>query len=111
MASCPKCQDFIVDLRFDQPREYLGPARQLLNLVNDGAFVLTESTCPLQDLFKSQWPSDVVEHNFECTSCGRSFQLFADTFHGFAGWGLTGPPRQLEPEPTSHVKTEVGSWF
>lgn len=95
---------------FDEPREYLGLARHLLNLVSDGVFFLTESTCLLEDLFNPQWPNDVVEHNFECTLCGRSFQLFADTFHGHCGWDLTGPPRCAEPEAPSNVKTETGSW-
>jgi hypothetical protein len=82
----------------DKPREYLELARRLLGLVNDGVFVMTASTCPLQDLSNPQWPADTVEHNFQCTACGRSFQLFADTYHGHAGWGLTGPPTKKEPE-------------
>jgi hypothetical protein len=85
-------------LSIDKPREYLEFARRLLTAVDDGRMTLAESTCPLQDLFNAQWPADVVEHNFVCTACGRSFQLFADTFHGHAGWGLTGPPTR-EPDP------------
>ena len=83
----------------DKPREYLELALRILNLVKDGTFVLLESTCTLEDLFKSEWPSDIVEHNLECTACGRKFQLFADTYHGHAAWGLTGPPtRSVEVE-------------
>ena len=92
MPSCAKCDEFHAGLSTDKPREYLELARRLLGLVNQGVFVVTEGSCPLQDLFSAEWPADTVEHNFQCTACGRTFQLFADTYHGHAGWDLTGPP-------------------
>ena len=91
MVSCPQCEGLMESLSFDKPREYLELARRLLNAVNDGRLIITESTCPLQDVFNPSWPGEVVEHDFECSSCGRTFQLFADTYHGHAGWGVTGP--------------------
>jgi transposase-like protein len=78
-------------LSFDKPREYLELARRLLNGVNDGKLSVTKCTCPLQDLFSAEWPANLVEHDFECSACGRTFQLFADTYLGHAGWGVTGP--------------------
>ena len=45
----------------------------------------------LQDLFSADWPANQVEHDLECIACGRTFQLFADTYLGHAGWGVTGP--------------------
>lgn len=110
MASCPKCREFLAGRTIDKPREYLELAYRLLGLVKEGAFVATESTCPLQDLFKAQWPADVVEHNLQCAACGRTFQLFADTYHGHAAWDLTGPPRP-DPEPAPAPQTELGSWI
>jgi hypothetical protein len=100
-------------LSIDNPRGYLEFARRLLDSVNNGTLALTQSTCSLEDLFKADWPNDIVEHNFECSACGRSFQLFADTFHGHAGWGLTGPPRSKPEEEKlkpSTTKIELGSW-
>ena len=91
MASCPRCKEFLAGRTIDKPREYLELAYCLLRLVNEGVFITTQSTCPLPDLFKPQWPADTVEHNFECTICGRTFQLFADTYNGHAAWDLTGP--------------------
>ena len=91
MAPCPKCDEFLVGRTIEKPREYLELAYRLLGLLNEGAFIAAESTCPLQDLFKPEWPADVVEHNFQCNTCGRTFQLFADTYHGHAAWDLTGP--------------------
>ena len=110
MAFCPQCEQLKDSLCFEKPREYLELARQLLNSVNEGALIVTESTCPLQDLFNPEWPGEEVEHNFECTACGRTYQLFADTYHGRAGWGLTGPPRP-EPEPPPEPKSEMGFWM
>ena len=78
-------------LSFEKPREYLELARRLLNAVHDGKLSVIECTCPLQDLFGAVWPANQVEHDFECSACGRTFQLFADTYLGHAGWGVTGP--------------------
>ena len=80
---------------FDKPREYLEFARQLIGLVRAGAFTLCESSCTLEDLFSPEWPGDLVEHNLECNTCGRFFQLFADTYRGHAGWGISGPQTKL----------------
>ena len=44
--------------RFDKPREYLEFARQLIGLVRDGTYVLTQSTCTLEDLFNPEWPAE-----------------------------------------------------
>jgi hypothetical protein len=113
MSACTQCDGFMESISIDKPREYLEFARRLLDSINDGTITLAQSTCPLEDLFKADWPNDIVEHNFECSACGRSFQLFADTFHGHAGWGLTGPPRskpEEEKPPVSTTTIELGCW-
>ena len=92
---CAQCEEFQDGLSFVKPREYLEFALRLLRVVQAGTLEQLESTCTLQDLFKDEWPADIVEHNLECATCGRKFQLFADTFRGNAGWGLTGPPVKL----------------
>ena len=96
VASCSQCGEFLEGLTFDKPREYLEFALRVLRVVESGSLVLLESTCTLQDLFKPEWPDDIVEHNLACALCGRKFQLFADTFRGHAGWDLTGPPTKIE---------------
>jgi hypothetical protein len=95
MAACPQCKEFLEGKSFVKPREYLEFALSLVELVKNGALALNESTCKLEDLFNPDWPGDIVEHNLQCVSCGRKFQLFADTFRGHAGWGLTGPPTNV----------------
>jgi len=80
---------------FGKAREYLEFARELIGLVQEGTFVLGQGTCTLEDLFNPEWPGDLVEHNLECSLCGRSFQLFADTYRGHAGWGVSGPQTRL----------------
>src|SRR5579871_5352073 len=114
MAACKECDGLLESLCFEKPREYLEFARRLLEMVNNGNLILlTNSTCSLDDLFKPDWPANTAEHNLECKACGRKFQLFADTFLGHAGWGLTGPPRpDPTPEPTkpSTAKIELAFW-
>ncbi len=92
---CAQCEEFADGLSFEKPREYLEFALRVLRVVEAGTLELLESTCTLEDLFKEEWPGDIVEHNLECATCGRKFQLFADTYRGHAGWGLTGPPVKL----------------
>jgi len=92
---CSQCEEFQDGLSFVKPRDYLEFVLRVLKSVEVGSLELLESTCPLQDLFKDEWPADIVEHNLECAACGRKFQLFADTYRGNAGWGLTGPPVKL----------------
>jgi hypothetical protein len=92
---CSQCEEFLDGLSFVKPRDYLEFALRVLKVVDGGSLQALESTCPLDDLFKDEWPADIVEHNLECATCGRKFQLFADTFRGNAGWGLTGPPVKL----------------
>lgn len=95
MLPCSQCEEFQDGLSFVKPRDYLEFVLRVLKAVELGSLELLESTCPLQDLFKDEWPADIVEHNLECAACGRKFQLFADTYRGNAGWGLTGPPVKL----------------
>ena len=113
MAACKECDGLLESLCFEKPREYLELARRLIELVNDGTLILTDSTCPLDDLFKPNWPANTAEHNFECKACGRKFQLYADTYLGHAGWGLTGPPRPDpadQPEKPPIAKIEIAFW-
>jgi len=90
MAPCPKCADFTRSFDISEPREYLGMARQLITVVAEGTFMMVHATCPLQDLFSSEWPGNLLEHSFQCTGCGRSYELFADTFNGRASWDMLG---------------------
>ena len=51
-----------------KPRDYLEFVLRVLKVVEVGSLELLESTCPLQDLFKDEWPADIVEHNLECAA-------------------------------------------
>lgn len=83
---CPKCQGFAERMNFSSPREYRDRARQLIEIVGQGTLRVVKASCPLEDLFKSPWPGDIVTHEFECFACGQRFSLFADTYHGNASW-------------------------
>jgi hypothetical protein len=86
MTKCPKCDGFTERINFASPGEYLDTVRQLVEVVNQGWFLLVFASCPLQDMFNTPSPGDCIFHHFQCTTCGRGFQLFADTFHGIANW-------------------------
>jgi hypothetical protein len=86
MPDCSKCSGFSQRLNFERPHEYLDIVRQLIEVVEQGTFLLVKADCPLEDLFQSSWPGDVVVHEFACAACGRTFKLSADTYHGNAHW-------------------------
>ncbi len=86
MAKCNKCDGFAERLNFASSREYLDMVRQLIELVGQGKFLIVHASCPLKDVFNTPWPDDCISHDFQCTPCGRAFQLFADTYHGRANW-------------------------
>jgi uncharacterized Zn-finger protein len=86
MPDCSRCSGFTQRVNFEHPHEYLDIARQLIENVDQGTFVLVKADCPLKDLFQSTWPGDVLVHEFKCAACGRTFELSADTYHGNAHW-------------------------
>ena len=97
---CPKCQGFAERMNMGSPREYRDIARQLIEIINQGTFGMVKASCPLEDLFKPQWPGDIVSHEFECFACGQRFLLFAGTYHGNASWKaetrIPDPPRTIQ---------------
>jgi len=86
MTACSKCDGFKERLNFSTLRDYLDIGRQLIQIVSEGTFLLVHADCPLRDMFNTPIPGDCVTHDFQCTGCGRVFQLSADTYHGHADW-------------------------
>lgn len=54
------------------------------------------------------WP-DVLAYAFECTACGRVFELSADTYHGGGQWAprVPGPPHD---RPRSLFRGRESRW-
>ena len=101
MEPCPKCDGFSQRFNILDPHEYQDIVRQLNEVVNQGTLLLVHASCPLQDMLNATSPGDTIFHNFQCFACGRTFQLFADTYHGGASWtigDLQGPVGDL-PKP------------
>jgi hypothetical protein len=87
-------------MNFRSAREYLDLARQLIEIVGQGTFRIVKGDCPLEDLFKSPMPGDIVSHEFECFACGQKFSLSADTYHGNASWQA----EPTNPKPPQSVQ-------
>ena len=94
--ACPKCVGFAGRLNITSLREYQDIVRQLIQIASEGTFVLVGASCPLQDLFQTAMPGDIVQHDFRCFACGRKFHLGADTSHGHASWTVEEPPQPME---------------
>lgn len=96
MASCSKCDGFAERFNIGSLREYLDIVRQLIEIVNQGTFFLVRASCPLQDMFNTPMPGDIISHDFRCLMCEREFRLSADTYHGGASWTVGNVPKPVE---------------
>jgi hypothetical protein len=85
--SCKRCEGFSERRNFSHPRDYRDIVRQLMDVIEQGTFVLVKASCPLYELLGPVWPGDILEHVFECTACGSKYRLMADTWHGSVNWG------------------------
>jgi hypothetical protein len=83
---CSRCDGFLERRRVNSLYEYRDLVRQILEVVQQGTFRLASGSCPLEDILTcSIWPSDMVTHILECTTCSRRFRLSVETFHGSGG--------------------------
>ena len=86
MNNCAKCFGFTEPRNFGSSDEYLAIVRQLVEVVREGRLTVVTATYPLEDVFNAPIVGDCFFHHFQCTTCGRVFQLFADTYQGRANW-------------------------
>jgi hypothetical protein len=92
--ACPRCDGFAQRFNISTIREYRDLARQLIEIVSEGTFLLIHASCPLQEVFQTPMPGDSIHHDFQCFACGRKFHLGADTYHGHASWTVGDEPKQ-----------------
>ena len=92
MDRCPICAGISERIDLPGPGEYKELVRLLIEMVKRGALKVLEASCPMEDIFKPKWPSDIIIHSFKCTACKGAFHLFADTYHGRASWKFQGVP-------------------
>ena len=96
---CTKCDGFAQRFNIATIREYRDVVRQLMEIVNEGTFLLVYASCPLQEVFQvfqAAMPGDSIHHDFRCFACGRTFHLGADIYHGHASWTVGDVPQQSE---------------
>ena len=75
-----------------RPSEYYQAVEDVKTELTKRVIILIEGTSDLADLGENKpWPDDVICHQFRCTQCGRTFKLFADTYHGRASWRIVAP--------------------
>ena len=80
-ASSPKqLSELIIKIKFAISKKLIQDVTDLA-IEHSMSFDLIEAN--------NQWP-DIIENDFECMSCGKKFQLFADTYHGSFrnGWSI-----------------------
>ena len=96
MEACANCDRIIGRQDFKSPYEYKEFVRCLMETVQEGMLLPVGGDYPLENLFRPSCPeADLVAHYFECTRCGRRYQLSADFNQMNARWepGPDPPPR------------------
>lgn len=86
MEPCPRCNGFAERINLRTPNEYQDLARQLIEIVAQGTFLMVHADCSLEEILEPTFPGDYFAHDFQCTTCGRAFHLGADTYHGNVNW-------------------------
>jgi hypothetical protein len=99
MAQCSRCDGFLQKFNISSIHEYRDIVRQLIEVVNEGTFFLVHASCPLQDVFNTPMPGDIISHDFQCLMCGRAFHLGADTYHGSASWKVGDLSKPIDEKP------------
>jgi hypothetical protein len=89
--SCRSCSDLCIRYRIGSPSELGKAIRIAFQNVQDGT--LREVDPPENDsgptfseLAQGAAWGDVVSFGFECQTCGQSFRLHAETYHGSGGY-------------------------
>lgn len=67
MAQCPKCDGFSQRFNISTIREYRDLVRQLIEIMNQGTFLLAHASCPLQDMFKTPTPATASFTSFNAS--------------------------------------------
>jgi hypothetical protein len=84
---CHKCDGFTDKISIDTPGRFHDLTSEIRQVVDEGTMTLIQGTCSLKDIDRDKpWPADILQHDFRCTSCGRMFRLFVDTYHGRGTW-------------------------
>jgi hypothetical protein len=89
--TCPSCRDLCIRYRIDSPGELRKAIKIAFQNVQDGT--LREAVSPEQgsvptfsQLAQGAPWDDVVSFSFKCQTCGESFRLHAETYHGSGGY-------------------------
>ena len=85
--SCPSCSDLCVRYRIGSPSELSKAIKIAFQNVQDGTLrevVSSENVNgpTFSELAQGAVWDDVVSFDFKCHTCGQSFRLHAETYHG-----------------------------
>jgi hypothetical protein len=88
---CERCRDLQLRYEIRFPSELTEAIRVVRANLDDGTIAqvpsatVGSSTEPFESLNENgPWP-DVLEYEFECTSCGARFTLGVEVYHGAGG--------------------------
>ena len=93
MSKCQNCINFSQKMSATSPKKLSALITKIKSAVEAGIFVEVnagqcEYTEPFEKISPNSGWGDIIENEFECTSCKKQYTLFADTYHGGSnnGW-------------------------
>ena len=81
---CTTCGSLMSEVEIKSPGQLQRVAESVAPYVRDGALEQQAGTGTLDEVAKGRW-EDFVSARFRCTSCGRIYELVAETYHGAGG--------------------------
>jgi hypothetical protein len=89
--SCPNCSDLCVRYRIGSASELSKAIKIAIQNVQDGTLREVVSSengngPTFSELAQGAVSGDVVSFGFKCQTCGQSFRLHAETYHGSGGY-------------------------
>lgn len=86
---CPSCKDLDIEFKIRFPSDL----RQAIAVTRDNLAdgTISDATVggdgkPFDELVSSGRWDDVLHYRFQCNTCGKLFELHAETYHGSGGW-------------------------
>ena len=74
------------NIEIKHPYEYYNLVEQIKVMTQEGALILMEGNCNVDDIDKNKpFPDDVPYHVFKCNHCESRFSLCVDTYYGGGG--------------------------
>ena len=83
---CLKCVRFVGRRRIRFPSDPWRSVERIRPFVSSGVLKIVQANSPIEEIGQTKPLKDVYVLAFQCSRCGREFQIIADMYHGRGYW-------------------------